>query len=399
MFESGVEAGAPRVEQQLSTFLAENWPASSRSIAYDLYRRLIERRCLRWKITVPPLPERLTEWDRFLENAPANENLKKRIRSILLPRYVWTDQLAVFYAHKYRSAYITCYLLAALVVFIALFGLLLHVDPDESAKVLLVQKFIIVIIEFVFIITIIVVYTTGRKHLWHEKWLEYRALAELLRDSRFLAFFAEYGSIQRADSFGSSSSTWLLWYLRATVRELGLPQGVLDGTYQSELLSSVQQHVISDQLDYHRTNAHTLHRMSQLLHKFTDRCFLATVLVLVMFLLCWPLYRSGWPIKRGVVESHALWISNLFTFFAAFLPALGAAFAGIRETGDFHGFAQRSARTVANLENRESDLARAKRTLALDDTRNVLVATSQVLTEDLAAWQSLYSEKRLTLPV
>ena len=348
---------------------------------------------------MPSLPERLTEWDQFLDNAHANENLKNRIRSILLPRYIWADQLAVVFANKYRSAYITYYLLAALVVFIAVFGLLLHFHPDKSAKVSLVRKFILVIIELVFIFIIIAVYTTGRRQRWHEKWLEYRALAEMLRDSRFLAFFAEYGGIQHGDGFRSASSTWFLWYLRATVRELGLPQGVLDGTYQSELLSAVQQHVIADQLDYHRTNAHTLHRMSQSLHKLTDGCFGATVLVLLIFLFCWPFYRLGWPIKRDVVENSALWISNLFTFFAAFLPALGAAFAGIRETGDFHGFAQRSARTVANLENRESDLARAKRTLALDDTRNVLVTTSQVLTEDLAAWQSLYSEKRLTLPV
>ena len=51
-FESGGEAGAPRIEQKLSTFLSENWPASSRWIAYDLYRRWIEGRCLRWKIAV-----------------------------------------------------------------------------------------------------------------------------------------------------------------------------------------------------------------------------------------------------------------------------------------------------------------------------------------------------------
>jgi hypothetical protein len=60
-----------------------------------------------------------------------------------------------------------------------------------------------------------------------------------------------------------------------------------------------------------------------------------------------------------------------------------------------------SARTVTALENLKIELDQAKRTVSLNDTRNVLfaVAVAQALTEDLVAWQSLYSGKRLQLPV
>jgi hypothetical protein len=115
----------------MSAFLAEKWPRPSRCFLYDFYKRAIERRRWRLKIPVSPLRERLTEWDQFLEDAPAAGTLEKRLREILLPRYLWADQLAIDFANRYRSAYIFCYLLAAVVVFIALFGIFLHADPAE----------------------------------------------------------------------------------------------------------------------------------------------------------------------------------------------------------------------------------------------------------------------------
>jgi hypothetical protein len=238
-----------------------------------------------------------------------------------------------------------------------------------------------------------------RTQHWHGKWIEYRALAEMLRDSRFLAYLAEYGRIQRADVFETAAAAWFLWYSRATARELGLPHSVWDGTYQYALLTAVDRHVITDQLDYHRPNAHTLSRMNRWLQGSTNGCFIATSGVLILYFFGWPwsYYVGGWPHELFDRFPHG--IIHLVTFLAAFLPAFGAALAGIRETGDFHGFAHRSARTVTALENLGSDLARAKREVSLEDTSDILVRTAQVLTEDLAAWQSLYSAKRLNLPV
>jgi hypothetical protein len=303
------------------------------------------------------------------------------------------------------------------VVFIALFGIFLHADPAEliekarpaeaiqwkeailnaaaeSARTALNWKFGLVTVELIFVFMIIFVYWIGTRQHWHGKWLEYRALAEMLRDLRFLAYLAEYGRIQRADIFETASAAWYLWYSRATARELGLPQGILDGTYQYALLTAVDRHVITDQLDYHRPNAHTLSRMNYWLQRLRDGCFMLTLAILFIFVLAW-LSKFFW----GSLEDFLHGIMHWVTFLAAFLPAAGAALAGIRETGDFHGFAHRSARTVTALENLGSDLARAKREVLLDDTNDILVRTAQVLTEDLAAWQSLYSAKRLNLPV
>jgi hypothetical protein len=91
-------------------------------------------------------------------------------------------------------------------------------------------------------------------------------------------------------------------------------------------------------------------------------------------------------------------LKNWVTFAAALLPALGAALAGIRDTGDFVRFSKRLAKTAASLHDLQHDAARAKRKLMLEVTGDVLLSTAQVLTEDLTARQSVYGHKRLQLP-
>ena len=91
-------------------------------------------------------------------------------------------------------------------------------------------------------------------------------------------------------------------------------------------------------------------------------------------------------------------VRSWVTFAAALLPTAGAVLGGIRESGDFERFAAQSAKTAGALEELKGEVAQAKRKLKLDTTLEVLLSTAQVLTEDLAAWQSVYGRKRLDLP-
>ena len=104
---------------------------------------------------------------------------------------------------------------------------------------------------------------------------------------------------------------------------------------------------------------------------------------------------APWFEKLG----HVLFVlKSDITFLAALLPALGAAVFGIRETGDFEGFAKRAARTAEKLEQVRHDIAKAKRRLALESTTAALLTTARVLSDDVGAWQSVYGRKQLGLP-
>ena len=85
--------------------------------------------------------------------------------------------------------------------------------------------------------------------------------------------------------------------------------------------------------------------------------------------------------------------------FAAGLPALGAALAGIRVQGEFEDYKERSEHMVAELNALEATYeAQLRQQPQLEHTAELLIETARVLSEDLAAWQELYGRKRLNLP-
>ena len=89
----------------------------------------------------------------------------------LRSHYAWADKLADWYADHYRSAYLSVYILSAVAVLVAL------VEPEVLQGALL---------EFIFVGIIVLLVWSGSKRHWHERWMEYRLLAELIRQIRIL---------------------------------------------------------------------------------------------------------------------------------------------------------------------------------------------------------------------
>jgi hypothetical protein len=394
------EASGLTVEQRLAIFLNETWPGRTSWTTYDRFKRWAEGRPRRAPTLADPIEYEKASWAKFIGDAPPAGKLGDRLLEILMPRYAWADALAVDLSHRFRSAYIKAYLMAALAVFIALIGFFGHDLPIPITQIL-VTKSVLITLEFYFIYRILMIVRMGRKARWQERWVEYRALAEILRDLRFLAYFGEYGYAQRPDDFAPSSAAWFLWYLRATIREIGLPNAVLDGAYQRAHLVAVENDVLHEQIKYHEINVKTLYRMHRFLYVIGENCFLLTLVLLSIFLLAHLCFIAVTQVtaasETGV--AHVLYVlGDPVTLLVACLPAVGAAVAGIRETGDFEGFAQRSSKTLAELQDLTREFETAKRRLRLDTTGAVLVATARVLTADLTAWQAIYGRKRLNLP-
>ena len=209
----------------------------------------------------------------------------------------------------------------------------------------------LVALELLVIGVILAMVLIGRRLLWHERWLDYRALAENLRHGRFLAFVSEFGRIHGTPPGGEQREPpWFLWYIRATMREIGLPNATLDGTYQWRLLNATLTHEIEGrdgQVAYHRANSANAERIDHVLHRLGVGCFVATFLILLAFLVT---YGIEWMMGAtpaagthgGCYENPLLCAKPWVTFLAAGLPALGAALAGIRVQGDFEGSRERS---------------------------------------------------------
>jgi hypothetical protein len=386
----------------LDRYLAERWRHNTYWVAFDQLKRLATKQWPRWRIHTEHPDNRTHEWKGFFDDAPAVANLRKRLESVLLPRFIWADELAVHFSHRYRSVYVLAYLLSAVAVMVALVGVFF----DHSADTLW-TKVVFVGIELVVIGTILGMVIVGRYWRWHERWLHYRTLAENLRHARFLAFVSEFGRIHAASADPEDREpSWVLWYIRATLREIGLPTAVLNGTYQWKVLNATLIHEIEGQLAWHKANIKSSHRIDHGLHLFGNGCFLLSFILLVIFLAMYGV-ELAWhgPVPNDIAKASTVlgtllvWLKPIVTFAAAGLPALGAALAGIRVQGDFEGSRERSDHMEEILDNRAKEFRKAEsEPLTLDDTAQMLIRTAQDMSEDVAAWQELYGRKRLTLP-
>lgn len=381
----------------LARFLAETWPNHCYFTFYDFLRRLVLRRRPRLVITYDSFEKRSSDWDAFIRKCPDIQNLRDRLKAVLLPRFIWADSLAVHYSHLYRSAYVVAYYLSALAALVALVGVTFHSDHGQV---------ILLLSEFIAISLIMTIVWVGKHRLWHERWLEYRALAETLRHGRFLAFVGEFGGVAHyASATGSHQPSWMSWYFRATVREIGLPAAILDGTFQWHVLEATLEEEIGGregQLAYHRANRDSARVIDHVLHTTGVFLFGITVLALFLFIVG---YAVDWVYvwatngQGSMALGHALDTAKpILVIVTVGFSSLGAALAGIRVHGDFEGSAERSAHMVDQLEAHKNEyLSLTARNANLDTTGQTLIRTARIMSEDLAAWKDLYGRKRLTL--
>jgi hypothetical protein len=377
----------------LERFDGETWQPVCRMGYYDMLKRwACGTRPWRRRIEAAPFDTSLANFGKLVDDGPRAGSLNQRLKDVLGPRHVWADALAVHFSHNYRSVYVVAYLLSALAVLFALGG---------AFVATIHQKAVVVALELAVVAGIVLLVWQGRRRGWHERWLEYRAVAEGLRHGRFLAFVSEFGHIRHV---AGPEQPWTIWYIRATMREIGLPHATLDEAYQRLLLQATRDHEVRDQIGYHRDNAHAMAEVDHLLHRAGNLCFLITMWMLIGFLVVYGAYLTLtliWPAPRiaGLLYGLLSIAKSGMIVFAAGLPALGAALAGIRVQGDFDGAAERSSRMVGELTALDRDYGTMiERPPQLDATADMLIETARVMSEDLAAWQDLYGRKRLNLP-
>jgi len=413
--------------KRLHAFLKEARPRPLYGywLIYDAFKRWHEDKWPQFRIKPRTKAQYEAEWNQFIAKAPRMQPFRERLEAVVLPRYAWADALAVEAAHRYRSTYFLIYILAASAVFVALSAIFFHDAEGDGRK--LAIKAALVTLELVILVAIFLFVWAGRRRRLHERWVEYRSLAELLLNARFLAYFGEHGRAPRTVKLEPEPSAWFLWYLRATIREIGLPDAGFDGAYQGQLLEAVKEQVIGKQSGWHRANGSALGAMHRSLSRGGLFCLFATFIFLIVFLLAWLVFvfaiwktqdaalldlvglgRGGPEMeKMGLCSCAPFWhiyggallrVRLLVVFVAAFLPALGAAFTSIRETGDFEKIAKQSGVTAADLDELHDAFETGQERLKFDHTDDLLRQTARVLSDDLSAWQSVYGYKRLELP-
>jgi hypothetical protein len=240
---------------------------------------------------------------------------------------------------------------------------------------------------------------------WHERMVEYRAVAELLRHERFIyALGAADRPGKTADRTWSQPDAWVGWYVRATLRELGFPTKVLSVDARRGVLEAFARDELEGdwgQIAYNKGLADRFHAIDRRLEKIVRHVFWFTVYAgvvgIVVLTILGVIYRYYHGPGHEWVESIVHVIKPWFTVIAAFIPAMIAAIHGIRFQIEFRSAAIRSEATMRELTDVDEQVNAALNAPAPSPGRKQSVAlvraANEAMSADLAGWSSVYRGK------
>ncbi len=301
------------------------------------------------------------------------------LHPVLQPHYAWADSLATYYGDRYRSAFVVIYLLGVATVGLAALGLanrnLGHVGPVDIRLWLTLGLLLLIVGIW---------YVGGSVKRWHRRWLDYRILAEYLRQLAHLVPLA--GSSPRVRvpphrSSGDPGNSWMAWHTRAVAREMGIVAARFDGPFLASARTEMRKEWVDAQAAYHRENAKRSLRMERVLHWSG----------LVLFALAFVTVAAA--IFREI---------ELLTAFEAMFPALGSAIAGIRGQAELERLARRSEGVAEWLEDASAKLALASPhpgTSASRGLRATAESAAAAMLDEVLDWRVVLEIRPLELPV
>lgn len=248
---------------------------------------------------------------------------------------VRADMLASRYQQRYQRAGTTVYVLAAAAVVLAATQIIFI--PDKPR---------ILIGEVVFMIAVLGIVWIGRARRWHEKWLDYRFLAERFRSAAFMAACdIDVAALRppRHLSLAYSSHDWMVaaffsvWNRRPILRGRDSPP-------MERLKSFLLRAWIEDQIGYQDKVSKRQHGQHQLMSRVTDTLFGLTLLAALLH----------------VADFGPHTLKNALAAMVIAFPAAAASVAGIRTHGDYLRKSMRSAEMARHLTEIRDRIEREK---------------------------------------
>jgi hypothetical protein len=378
--ELGLQGGQAA---SLEAYLCETRPRRNWAMEWKLFRDFMDS----GRVAPPALRVRDFEvqiragWpvigDPDTHDVPPDSSwINARIR----PHYAWSDKLADLYADAHRSGFVASSLLAAGAVFTALLPVAAHFGRRASIATALVEASILAFL--------VGLPMWARRRRWHEKWLEYRVLAELTRQLRILVPLGGARTLPRTaahlSSYGDPARSWMNWQARAIARDIGVPDVRVDPDYMTARCAELLDFLGAaspprGQIGFHHMNAHRMERIHQRLHRMSLILFAVTILAVA----------TNW-ILRFIHPDSPERVSDWLILFSAFLPSLGAALASINNQGEFarlqrRGNAMEQSLTV--LRDQIVDLAARPEGPSLARVSELSARLAEMMVDENTEWR------------
>lgn len=309
--------------------------------------------------------------------------------------YRATNERANEYAARDRSSYVAIFVLAALALVFAATSLAASglaeppgwiSEPCEHAV-----KLAATVAELAALALILWFVIANIRLGWHQRWIDYRLLAELYRKQQALAVLGwslSGRAVQvlagQSDRRGRTRSraTWLVWLFAAMVREAPMPQGAFDPALCRRLRDSARADLVMHQFRYHHIRLHESRRAGQFFAAAGALLFLLVVLIVAAKF--W-LVRAFAPVPLTTALGLA----------AAIVPTIAAASVGIRAYAELELLVEQSRdmREAMKLARRHIQAIDPARPLASQELgAEVLTVATQML-QDVDGWARLFRGK------
>ena len=250
--------------------------------------------------------------------------------------YLRADRLASFYASLHRSTFMFIYLLGAAALIVAALAIAFS-DPATYGNF----ASYCAVIELIFLLLIYSLYKRDRFRRLHDRWLEYRCIAEFLRPTLYLSLFSSHFPMRRfRDSedilvrnllgHGGPERCWAYLYTETVLRWAGFSGHKMDDAYLRHALQFTENQWIRRQYQYHTHNAVAMKYMGKRLAKISEMMFAATIVVV------------GAKIVLSIYLPSLYALSKTCGLLAAWLPVIGTTAFAIRNHAEFEISAQRS---------------------------------------------------------
>ncbi|MBV9248933.1 MAG: hypothetical protein JO227_06795 [Acetobacteraceae bacterium] len=284
------------------------------------------------------------------------------------------DTLATFYANLHRSVFVLIYMfgsLALVAAFLALFFAPPSEAPrsDDSPWELGFAALELLLVSAIFML----VWFDHRRH-WRERWLNYRLLAELLRQADILACLGGAPLTGVLDRLGETHPErgWVPWLAGAIIRSAGVIGTTYDEPYLTELRDYVVRRRLAHQIAYHERTSEQNAAVNGALRGFSVAMFALTFCAILV-----ELFGRRWG---GLL--------------AGVFPALGAAGFGIRSQAEFEIVVRRSSRQRDLLKwESERIAALTGKQLTGAALAAAVQRVARVMQSDSAQWAGIFEVK------
>ncbi len=292
------------------------------------------------------------------------------VRTLYL-HYQRADALATHYAALHRSGFMMIYFLGALSLTAAYVSQYAFAAKAEGAL-----RWVPELGEAAAWALIALIVLLERQFRWRERWLDYRQLAEMLREADLLA---QLGGIPLTGGFNRTHELhpergWIPWLVGAIGRSLGIVGGRYDAVYLAAVRDFAAMTRFPDQIAYHERTEKRMRRISRILKYFSYAAFGVSI---------------GPIVAQFFAEDRSIYI-----MLAGVIPAAAAAGFGIRNQAEFEIVVHRSARLRERLvEQRNRLLKLTGAAITAASLGREIRRGAATMQRDTADWAEIFEVK------